>query len=104
MRETMRPATESLESMAKPGNIDPEALAIDALAFLAEDAERLGRFLTVTGLQPATLRIAARDPMFLVAVLDHCLADEALLLAFAENRRVLPDMIATARARLAGGR
>lgn len=81
---------------------DPEALAIDALGFLAEDGERIGRFLAITGLEPATLRDAAREPLFLVSVLDHLLADEALLFAYAANRRLEPESIADARIRLAG--
>lgn len=81
---------------------DPEALAIDALGFLAEDAERLNRFLDITGLDPTTLRAAAREPLFLVSVLDHLLADEALLFAYAANRRIEPGIIASARDRLGG--
>lgn len=79
---------------------DPEALAIDALGFLAEDIERLQRFLAITGLEPSTLRDAARNPLFLVSVLDHLLADEALLLAYAANRRIEPQVVADARARI----
>ena len=76
---------------------DAEALAVDALAFLAEDAETLGRFLTATGLGPETLRAAAAEPGFLAAVLEHLMGDETLLLVFAERRRVRPTMIAAAR-------
>ncbi len=74
-----------------------ETLAIDALGFLAEDGEILGRFLTSTGLGPETLRAAASEPGFLAAVLEYLLADEALLLVFAERRRIRPMMIAAAR-------
>lgn len=86
----------------KSNNHDPEALAIDALGFLAEDAERLGRFLDITGLDPTTLRAAAREPLFLVSVLDHLLADEALLFTYAANRRIEPGTISHARDRLGG--
>ena len=81
---------------------DPEALAIEGLSFLATDAERLGRFMAMSGIEPDTLRAAAGEPGFLVAVLDHLLADESLLLAFAANAGHAPERIATARARLAG--
>ncbi len=74
-----------------------ETLAVAALSFLAEDPETLGRFLTATGLGPETLRAAAADPGFLAAVLEHLLADESLLLVFAERRRIRPMMIAAAR-------
>ena len=81
---------------------DPEDLAIQALTFLAADPERLGRFMAMSGLGPETLRAAAGEPGFLVAVLDHLLSDESLLLAFAANADLAPERIAGARARLAG--
>ncbi len=76
---------------------DAETLAVDALAFFAEDPETLGRFLTATGLGPETLRAAAAEPGFLAAVLEHLMGDETLLLVFAERRRIRPTMIAAAR-------
>lgn len=82
---------------------DAEALAIEALAFLAGDGERLSRFLAITGLEPASLRLAAAEPGFLAGVLDHVLGDEALLLAFAANQQIEPEQISRARARLEGG-
>lgn len=81
---------------------DPEAMAIDALGFLAEDVERISRFLAITGIEPGSLRAAASEPLFLVSVLDHLLADEALLLAYAANRRIAPETLADARQRLGG--
>lgn len=79
-----------------------EALAITALTFLASDAERLGRFLSVTGLGPETLRQAAARPGFLVAVLDYLATDETLLLAFAANAGLAPEAVADAHRRLGG--
>lgn len=81
---------------------DPEALAIDALGFLAEDMERLGRFLALTGIDPANLRQAAGSPGFLASVLDYLGQDESLLLAFAADRNLRPEWIATARRTLVG--
>jgi hypothetical protein len=62
-----------------------EALSIEALSFLASDPERLERFLSLSGLDPATIRLAASDPGFLAAVLEHFCTDESLLLAFSAN-------------------
>jgi len=62
-----------------------EALALHALAFLAEDPERLGRFLALTGIGPADLKARAGEPEFLGGVLDHLLGDERLLLAFSKE-------------------
>jgi Protein of unknown function (DUF3572) len=60
-----------------------EQLAVAALGFIAGEPERLGRFLAMTGLGPASIRDAASEPQFLAGVLDHVAADEPLLLAFA---------------------
>lgn len=79
---------------------DPELLAIQALSFLAGDPERLTRFLGITGLDPAGLRIAAREPRFLASVLAYLLADEALLLAFAANQQLSPEAVLAASAKL----
>jgi len=59
------------------------ALATQALAYIAGDETRLGRFLAESGLGPETLRQAARDPSFLPAVLDFILSHEQDLIDFA---------------------
>jgi hypothetical protein len=79
------------------------ALAIAALGFIASDPEQLGRFLGLTGIGPESLRAAAREPNFLLGVLDHVAGDEALLLAFAEHSGIDPGEVAGARDVLAGG-
>lgn len=87
---------------AKVSTGDAEATAIAALQYLASDPERLGRFLSLTGLGPDTLRQAASDPGFLPRVLDYLLEDERLLVAFAEAHGVRPDQVVAAHARLGG--
>ena len=79
-----------------------ENLAILALAFLAGDPERLGRFLSLAGIGPETIRAAASDPAFLAGVLDHVASDEPLLLAVAEHAGVKPEAVMRARAALSG--
>ena len=79
-----------------------EMLAVQALAFIAEDPERLSRFLGITGIAPEEIRAAAREPGFLAGVLEHMLADESLLIAFAEGAGVDPGEIARARSALGG--
>jgi hypothetical protein len=81
---------------------DAEALAIDALAFLAEDMERLGRFLALTGIDPGSLRQSAATPGFLASVLDYVVQDESLVLAFATNRQLRPEWVAKASQQLGG--
>ncbi len=72
-------------------------LAITALIFLAGEQERLGRFLALTGLAPQSLRSAAREPGFLLGVLDYVSNDEALLVAFANESGIDPEDVAHAR-------
>jgi hypothetical protein len=79
-----------------------ESLAIQALSFLAGDPERLGRFLTLTGIGPAEIRAAAKSPGFLAGVLDHLAAEDALVTAFAAEAGVEPGEIEQARRALAG--
>ncbi|BCJ91132.1 hypothetical protein IZ6_18670 [Terrihabitans soli] len=77
-------------------------LAVSALVFLAADPERLGRFLALSGIDPQTIRLAAKEPGFLAGVLEHISGDEKLLLAFAEENQVRPQEVSRARALLAG--
>jgi hypothetical protein len=59
-----------------------EALAIQALTYLAEDPERLGRFLNVTGIGPDEIRAASAEPGFLAGVLAYLAAEEQLAAEF----------------------
>lgn len=76
---------------------DAEALAIEALGFLAADPERLGPFLGAAGIGPGALRAVAGEPGFLAAVVEHVMSDDALVLAFAESARIRPTLVAVAR-------
>lgn len=80
---------------------EAQTLGLSALAFLAGEAPRLGRFLALTGIGPDELRAAADAPETLLAVFDHLLGDESLLLLFAASRGIAPDAIAPAREALA---
>lgn len=79
-----------------------EALAVEALSFLASDTERLGVFLALSGIGPESIRTAATEPHFLAGVLDHVVSDERLLLDFAEHQGVDPFDVTRARQALAG--
>jgi hypothetical protein len=74
-----------------------EMLAVRALAFIAEDEDRLGGFLASTGLALQSIRDAAREPDFLAGVLEHMLADENLVIAFADSVGIDPAEVARAR-------
>jgi hypothetical protein len=89
--------------MKRPGREMREAaetLAVQALTFIAEDPDRLGRFLDVTGIEAGQIRAAAREPGFLAGVLEHMLGDESLLIAFASSAGIDPAAVARARGAL----
>jgi hypothetical protein len=79
-----------------------EALAVQALAYLAGDPEHLGRFLALSGLGPDTIRAAAGDRSFLAGVIEYVTSDESLLIAFTEHAQVSPAQVVDACAVLAG--
>jgi hypothetical protein len=78
-----------------------EMLAIEALGFLAQEPERLGRFLALTGIEAQSLRAAALEPNFLLGVLDHLAGDERLLRQFSEQKEIEPEVVPRARDLLA---
>ena len=73
-----------------------EIVAIQALSFIASDAERLGAFLAESGIGPDTLRSAAADPRFLAHVLEFIMRDDATVKAFAAVSQLHPTNIAAA--------
>jgi hypothetical protein len=97
---TGRPPREKTDGAGRDA---AEALAIAALSFLAAEPEQLGRFLAMSGIGPEHIRDAAREPGFLVGVLDHFANDEALLVAFSRDAGVDPAAVGRARAALGGG-
>jgi Protein of unknown function (DUF3572) len=80
-----------------------ESLAVQALTYVGSDPERLGRFLSLSGIGPQSLRVAAGQPGFLAGVLEHVANDEALLIAFAADQGIAPEEVDRARRVLAGG-
>jgi transposase len=88
----------------KIARADAEAVAIQALSFMASEPERLGRFLAVTGIGPESIRAAAATPGFLAGILDYLIANEALLLDFSAERGFDPASVVRARDALPGAR
>jgi hypothetical protein len=83
-----------------PPAVDTEDLVASALAFLANDPERLTRFFILTGLSPDTIREAARAPGFAASVLDYLLGEEPLLVLFASASNLRPEDVVQMRASL----
>ncbi|MCB5409860.1 DUF3572 domain-containing protein [Pseudogemmobacter faecipullorum] len=78
-------------------------LALQGLAWLAADEDRILPFLAQSGLLASELRSRAGEPEVLAAVLDFLLSDEAMLLSFCGDLGLNPAEIAPARAQLPGG-
>ncbi len=79
-----------------------EAIGLAALGFLAEEPQRLERFLSLSGMDAGDLSAQAGEPQMQAALLDHILEDETLLLVFAADKRIDPEQVGPARALLAG--
>ena len=91
--------------MRAVNRIDREAalgMAVQALEYLAREPERLGRFLALSGLDPTTIRAAARQPEFLAGVLEYVMNDESLLVALTASLDVPPERVSQARTVLMG--
>jgi hypothetical protein len=80
-----------------------ETLALQALAWLAEDRDRFGAFLAETGASLDDLSTQAGEPAFLGAVLDHILTSAALVTGFCDAAGLAYDRPMRARAALPGG-
>ncbi|WP_395542249.1 DUF3572 domain-containing protein [Neotabrizicola sp. sgz301269] len=85
------------------GQESAEALALEALAYILAREDLLSSFLAATGAGGAELRAGAGDPVFLAAVLDHLLSDDALVTGFAAEAGLPPLTVVEARAALPGG-
>ena len=72
---------------------EAEAVALSALSYITTHEEVLGRFLSMSGLEPGTIRHAAASPGFLAAILDYVASDEPLLLALAKELDARPERI-----------
>lgn len=88
-------------SASSPGQA-AAVTALQALAHVAGDADLGPRFLALSGLDVATLRDRAGDPVVLAAVIDFLTNRETDLIACAEAIGVKPQALVAAGAALAG--
>lgn len=91
------------DSRDRVGGPAASEMALAALTFLAQDEERVGRFLALTGIDPGEIRARLGERGFQLAVLDYLAGDEALLVAFAEAESLPPEAVGRARRALGGG-
>lgn len=81
-----------------------EALALQALTYIIGESTVCGRFLELTGMNPAGLRASVSDTAFLGAVLEFLLAHEPSLMEFCSAFNVEPHLPARAHVQLLGDR
>ena len=86
---------------AKLGPEQAQAVALQALTFVAGDDALLSRFVALTGCGLDDIKARMADSGFLAAVLDFLLADEPSLLAFVEAQGLAPETPMLARMKLA---
>lgn len=77
-----------------------EALALQAVAWIAADEALLAGFMAASGASPETLRQRLGERDFLAGALDYLTADETALLHFAEAHELPPEAPLHALARL----
>lgn len=80
-----------------------EVLSLEALGWLAGHEELLPVFLGSTGASEQDLKTRASDPVFLGAVLDFLMMDDAWVVAFCDTRSLPYENIYLARQSLPGG-
>jgi len=82
---------------SNPSHEETIALALNVVAWALSDQTRAERILSLTGLDPQTLRERLTQPATLRALLDFVLDHEPDLLACARDIGVKPEEIAAAR-------
>lgn len=93
MIKTMSDSGRGDKPMAREAADD---IAVQALVFVAGDAELLPRFLDLTGIAANDIRRAASEPGFLAGVLQFILAHEPSLMKFAEHSNIAPQDVGRA--------
>lgn len=79
-----------------------EIIALKILQWLANDEDRLLRFMNITGIGFDDIRARAGEAEFLAGVMDFLLAYEPDLLAFTKECEIPPEEVQRARAQLPG--
>ena len=74
-----------------------QEVALGVLGFMAGDPERIGPFLAESGLAPGDLRGIAGSPAFHVALLDHLIGRQNLLIDYAAQAKIDPGHVVAAR-------
>ncbi|WP_372604801.1 DUF3572 domain-containing protein [Actibacterium sp.] len=82
---------------------EAETIAIQALAWLAEQEDLLGAFLGASGASPADLATQAASAEFQIALLDFLMMDDAWVIGFCQTVGQPYETVMQARQSLPGG-
>jgi hypothetical protein len=80
-----------------------QSIALNILIFLVSDPDRAEAFLRITGMDADDVRAGASSEQFLAGVVDYLLSDEQLLVTFAAEQEINPEVIRSVRRALPGG-
>ncbi|MEM1077352.1 MAG: DUF3572 domain-containing protein [Pseudomonadota bacterium] len=80
-----------------------EAIALQALGWIAGQDDLMGIFLGATGADLTTVRARADEPEFLVSVLEFLTMDDEWVVGFCDAAGIGYDTPMRARAALPGG-
>jgi Protein of unknown function (DUF3572) len=80
-----------------------QVIALQALAWIVADDDRLAALLAESGISPGSLRDHAGEPEVLGAVLDHLLRDDQAVIGFCDAYGLAYSQPMMARAALPGG-
>jgi hypothetical protein len=81
---------------------DNGVIALQLIAFIVSDDERLDRFTALSGMGLNDLQEGAQNQTFLGFMFDYALQDEALILEFAREHEIPPQTLINARRHFPG--
>lgn len=82
---------------------DASIIALQALAYIAADAQIASKFLSEAGMDTQGIKNRMHEPEVQGAVLDMILSDDHLVLGFCNAHDYIPEDIIKARKALPGG-
>ena len=80
-----------------------QAVALQALAFLASQDDPFAAFLAQSGIGAGELRARAQEPEVLAAVMDFVLSNDDFVYGLCDMAGLRPEDVLVARAALPGG-
>jgi Protein of unknown function (DUF3572) len=81
---------------------DYGVIALQLIAFIVSDNERLDRFAALSGMGLNDLQEGAQNQTFLGFMFDYALQDEELILEFAREYEIPPQALINARRHFPG--